>query len=291
MSIYKRSDSSFKLLSKVHGLIYVLNERLTKKIPQDVKLRKYINQSLGWFDGSMEDLGDELKLNFSIDKVPFQIFLRKDSSDANVFIQCILNREYDIVASMAKSLPDRPVRIVDGGANIGVAAIHFNCALGKQCEIVCIEPLDSNADHLQKILDTNEYANVQVIRKGLWNKMAHLKPAKEHKPGLEWGFTLVETDNPTESVIEVTTIKDIMSAKGWTGIDVLKLDIEGAEAVIFNDDDCLKSFLPATKIITIEVHADFISREAVISKLKAFGFVTFETGEHVVGVNTNSSEN
>ena len=290
MSIYKRSDLSFKFLSKVHGLIYVVSERLTKKIPKDVTLRKYINQSLGWFGGSMEDLGNEIKLNFSLDKVPFVIFLRKDSSDANVFIQCILNREYDIVASMAKSLSNKPLRIIDGGANIGVAAIHFNCALNRNCEIVCIEPLDANADHLEKIMAANNYTNISVIRKGLWNKMTHLRPKTMHHPGMEWAFTLEETDKPDESVITVTTIKGIMTEKGWTGIDVLKMDIEGAEAVIFNDDECLASFLPKTKIITIEVHADFISRDKVRSKLQTAGFAVFETGEHVVGVNTKLVE-
>ncbi len=187
---------------------------------------------------------------------------------------------------MAKSLTNRPLRIIDGGANIGVAAIHFNCVLEQDCEIICIEPLDSNADHLSKNVEINRYKNITIVRKGLWNKITQLKPKIEHQLGMEWGFTLEETSNPKESIVEVTTIKDIMVERKWTGIDVLKMDIEGAEAFIFNDDKCLASFLPYTKIITIEVHSDFIPRDTVRSKLQSTGFVVFETGEHVVGVNT-----
>lgn len=291
MGIFRHSEFTFKTVSKLHGLLYRLNQDLNKKIPVDIQLRKYLTQSIGWVNGSMEDLGTEIKLGYKINSVPFNIFLRKDSSDANVFIQCILNREYDIISSLAQTFRgEKPLRIVDAGANIGVAAIHFNCAFNGECEVVCIEPLDANADQLEKNLQANNYSNISVVRKGLWNKMAHLKPIKEHRAGAEWGFALEETTDPKESVIEVTTIRDIMSDKNWAGIDLLKIDIEGAEAVIFNDDACLKSFLPATKLITIEVHAKFISKEAVREKLQNFGFAVFETGEHLVGVNTAQKE-
>jgi FkbM family methyltransferase len=291
MGIFRHSEFTFKTVSKLHGLLYRINQDLNKKIPVDIQLRKYLTQSIGWVNGSMEDLGEAIKLTYEINSVPFKILLRKDSSDANVFIQCILNREYDIISSLAHTFRgENPLRIIDAGANIGVAAIHFNCAFNRECEIMCIEPLDANAELLEKNLQANSYSNISVVRKVLWNKMAYLKPITEHRKGAEWGFALEETNDPKESAIEVTTIRDIMSDKNWTGIDLLKIDIEGAEAVIFNDEECLKSFLPHTKLITIEVHSKFISKESIREKLQAHGYAVFETGEHLVGVNTVQKE-
>lgn len=59
-------------------------------------------------------------------------------------------------------------------------------------------------------------------------------------------------DSQTEGAVKAVSIKDIMEQYSFDRIDILKIDIEGAEIELFknNYDD----WLPSVRVLIIELH-------------------------------------
>ena len=90
-------------------------------------------------------------------------------------------------------------------------------------------------------LDKFSYVNV-----GLWDKKTQLKFYKQYNKNYV-SQSLIENMFGTEyDIVNTDTIKNIMNAFGHTEIDLMKLDIEGAEIKTINkmlDDNIFPKYL------------------------------------------------
>lgn len=111
--------------------------------------------------------------------------------------------------------------VVDVGAYPGDYAVFASRKIGKKGKIICFEPDPYNRKILKKNLELENLNNFIIIPKGLWNKNTNLKLENE-------GFrsSLSEKDN---GGIEVTKLDDELKKIKIEKIDVLKMDVEGAE--------------------------------------------------------------
>jgi len=71
----------------------------------------------------------------------------------------------------------------------------------------------------------------------------------------------------------------------WTHIDILKIDIEGAERFVFANKESAEKFLPLVKFIVLEIHDEYNIRDSTCSLLAKFNFSFFESGEFTIAVN------
>ncbi len=123
----------------------------------------------------------------------------------------------------------RPV-VIDGGANIGISVLYFKC-LYPDCEIHCFEPYDVAYSYLEKNVRDNKFRNVSLHREAIGSE--------------EWRLSLfIPGDNIINaSVIETGAMPSIvvqsisLSAflQQFDRIDLVKLDVEGAESEIIGD--------------------------------------------------------
>ncbi|MCU0333865.1 MAG: FkbM family methyltransferase [Chitinophagaceae bacterium] len=144
-------------------------------------------------------------------------------------------------------LPFEPRTIIDAGANIGLAAVYFANRF-PAAQIVSIEPSDFNYPWLLK--NTEHYPNVHALQGGLWGYPAHLQLV-DHGRG-HTSFEVKEVPPDTPGSLQAYSIPQLMQMQGWDSIDLLKLDIEGAEKhVISHGAD---EWLPRTKFIAVELH-------------------------------------
>lgn len=166
----------------------------------------------------------------------------------------------------ADHLPQRPQRIMDLGANIGMGAIYMACQF-PGAEFICVEPDPRNLPLLERNLRANS-VNAKVVSAAIGPAQGHLN--------LRFG------DDPTCSALEsspmhqlsdtvsvkIQTIPALLEESGWPEIDLLKIDIEGTE------DDLLarhNEWLGRVKAIIMEIHPN-TSRERLNGFVAPFGF-------------------
>lgn len=205
-----------------------------------------------------------------------------DSSDILVFDQVFILQEYSIVRELLSQLGTKEINIIDAGANIGLTTLYLLEYL-PQSNVALIEPDRQNL----KILINNLSKNQDLIKYSLFPNALSSKLGKQFKTvrsfrdANDWAVTTVEA---TDGEVFSITVDEIISSKKWQIIDLLKIDIEGAEAELFSDPQNLK-FLEKVKILAIEIHDEFNCRQLIEDTLKSFGFLIFHSGELTIGVN------
>jgi FkbM family methyltransferase len=143
---------------------------------------------------------------------------------------------------------DRPIRnIVDGGANIGVETARF-LHHHPQAEIVALEAERENFDLLSRNFGSCE--RVKLIHAGLWPIATHLTVVSDIGRHPD-AFHVIETEATADSIPSIT-ISQILEKTGWNQIDILKLDIEGAEDELFSRLE--PKWMEHVNAIIIETH-------------------------------------
>lgn len=167
-------------------------------------------------------------------KYPF--FCRAGSSDFKIFRDFFLKSDY----ADANIIPSK---IIDGGANIGAFTVLFKRKY-PHCHIVAIEPDEDNCKLFKR--NTDHLANVELIKGGLASKSGR-KLRISNPDHAEYSYI---TEFAVEGVPSIS-IQEIMKMKKWEEIDIVKIDIEGAEKELLSDNI---EWIKRTKVIIIEVH-------------------------------------
>lgn len=79
-----------------------------------------------------------------------------------------------------------------------------------------------------------KFEKIVYLEKGLWNKRDTLKFYKPVNEKYVSHTLIKDMYSPNYENVEVDAIKNIMDSHGHVAIDVLKLDIEGAEIAVLN---------------------------------------------------------
>ena len=175
------------------------------------------------------------------------IRLRSRSSDIDVFEEVCVRRAY----TTDRLEQYRPRVIVDAGANIGITSVYF-ANLYPYARIISIEPEHSNYELLCK--NTEAYPQITPLRAALWKRDSNL--LVENPGGGFWSFRVRDALAVQESTCSVAgiTVDSICHRFGFDVIDLLKIDIEGAEDELFSGD---VSWLGRTRQLIIELHDRF----------------------------------
>ena len=143
-------------------------------------------------------------------------------------------------------------RILDVGANIGMTAVWFHAWL-PESEIACVEPDPRNLELLSINLAANGmHARVLPVAAAQQSGQAQLAI------GLETGWSCLKDDGAHrhERSVPVTTrrIADILDDLGWAKVDLIKLDIEGAERALLRG---CRDWIGRVGQIVLERHQNF----------------------------------
>jgi FkbM family methyltransferase len=170
----------------------------------------------------------------------YPVFLRKNTSDADVFREIFLHKIYRFDGHPLKT-------IIDGGSNIGLSVIDFK-ARYPSSKVYAIEPDDSNYSILiQNVAGLGD--DVITLRSALWNSNCFLK----FKDGeaAHWMKEVEECNSQETGAVEAVSLNWIVDHYGLERIDLVKLDVEGAEQAIFHAN---YEWIGKTKFIIVELH-------------------------------------
>lgn len=165
--------------------------------------------------------------------------LRLQTSDAQVCEEVLLGRGYFF------PVPFPPRTIVDAGANCGVSSVFYANQF-PQAKIWAIEPEPSNYAALVK--NAEKYPNITPIRGALWSTDGEVElfsPALKFQDWGKWGFA-VKPGHGCRALTMPTLMREI----GVDAIDILKIDVEGAEREIFSDP----VWIDRVRVLAIELH-------------------------------------
>lgn len=199
------------------------------------------------------------------------LVIRKNTSDIRVFRCIFVNKELHLPVKI------EPKVIVDGGAYTGLSCLFFYDTY-PTAKIFAIEPEKSNFETLR--LNIQSYKNIIPINAGLWSKKTSLKIV-DNEIG-KWGFSLLEVEDENSCDIKAITLSDVLEENQIETIDILKLDIEGAEKELFSFN--YESWLEKVNILIIELHDRYIEgcSKAVYQAMNNKDWKEFKKGEKVI---------
>jgi FkbM family methyltransferase len=207
-------------------------------------------------------------ISLTLPGLKHQVKMRSQTSDKRTFKKIFLDREYDINLSFI------PKFILDAGAYIGLSPIYFSLKY-PEAKIVCIEPSESN---YQLLIQNAQSPNITCIKGAVWSHSGrvNLIDSINHN-----GYQVIETEHGS---IKAYSIEEIMLMHEMTHIDILKLDVEGAELEIFSRG--FENWLLNTKVIMIELHDRKKSEcsEVFYNAINRYGFKYYSKGENEIAI-------
>lgn len=228
--------------------------------------------------GLAEGLSLYIKLkNFQIDsittsKLKYKVHLRPGSVDNCVFKQIFLKQDLNIPI-----LDEIEVkRALDIGANIGMSSLYLANKF-PDAKIIGIEPDTSNGEMFKKNL--SHFPNVDFMLGAIRGDNKNVK-IMDYGKG-ESGYVTEENINGFPAI----TIGDILLKYKWDMVDVIKMDIEGSEKSVF-ENNC-ENWLPKTKVLLVELHERKVSGCTKIfnDAVSKYNFKRSKSGEYEVLVN------
>ncbi|MDR3457772.1 MAG: FkbM family methyltransferase [Verrucomicrobiae bacterium] len=183
-----------------------------------------------------------------VPRIAHPVQMRFGTSDAWALKEVLLDGEYDFLPAIS------PKIIIDAGANIGLAAIFFANKF-PDALVYALEPEESNFNLLKT--NTAPYPQIKPLKTALWNENKQIKLFDSS--GGHWGVTTHDVDaNPQTQLgqVEAVTLDGLMQKLNVDQVDILKIDIEGAEKEVFENS---KKWIGKVQIIMVELHERYRS--------------------------------
>lgn len=206
------------------------------------------------------------------------IAIRRATSDYEVVRQVFLEKEYAPLDHLADV-----ETVLDLGANVGYASAWFLSHFPR-AQVLAVEPDPENFAQLTRNLRAYG-ARARRVRAGAWSHRCGLRIARApYRDGRAWARQ-VEPCGPGEAPefpgLDVPALLDLA---GWRRVSVLKVDIEGAEVVLFGEG--ADRWLGAVDAFAVELHDDsaFGSGSTAFARaIEGRGFVLSTSGELTIG--------
>lgn len=176
------------------------------------------------------------------------LWIRPRTGDLFIFHEVFANQCYRIPTAL---LSDART-VVDLGANIGLTTL-FLSQLFPDARYICVEPNPSNAAVLRRNVDWLG-DHVVVIESAIANYSGNISFTDSD---WSWGGHIVPGETACR-VVPCLSLDDLLTLHHIQSVDLLKVDTEGAERLIFSArPECLRN----VRCIVIELHNGYAFSE------------------------------
>jgi len=228
------------------------------------------------------------KIGFRLKKTPFYeiledykypVCLRPATSDPSVFRQIFVQQEYSCLTD------SQDVKlVVDCGAYVGYSSIYF---LNKfpDTYVIALEPDRNNFEACHRNL--RPYGKrAMLIPAALWSHPTEMVVCRgQYRDGREWATQVRECRPGEMGDIKAFDLSGLLSTTRFERIDILKIDIEGAELEVFGRT--APKWLKSVRNIVIELHNDDCEK-AFFRALSGFRYDLSKSGELTVCKNISA---
>ena len=203
-----------------------------------------------------------------------KISLREVGSDILTFDEVIKEEVYKGVLTHLRHCET----IIDLGANIGLTSLYFGSHYPSS-KLFAVEP---NPDTYE-ILTSNlkqliEVGRCRTLKVAVWGDEKTLVADSSRPTGHYSAFATKEASKEGgEAIINGLPIQKIISSSGFHRIDLLKVDIEGAEVELFKGD---LGWLRRVRTIAIEFHNGSREASRFDEIMRSYDFHVYDHDRH-----------
>lgn len=220
---------------------------------------------------------DQISFSIIPKDSPIKIELRCNQSDLYTFAEIFLR---DVYQDGISHVPEKVTSFVDLGAHIGLTSLLFSLSF-PNVRVVCVEPVLENVSVLRRNMILNNLSwNIIQKAVGTVNGTREFYGSQWWSSGTivpEVGKARISDPQRPECFlalppfnVEVITIDSLLKSIHIDFVDVLKIDIEGAEALIINEN---ANWLSQVGLILLDIHQKYIDPKPLLKTLSNFGFV------------------
>lgn len=249
----KNLQRARRSMGLANTLRYILKTKIVKPI-----YRISTENGAGYKTGTLQT--NQLKAS---------VLFRYNSSDISVFSQIFVIDEYRPLNDL------KNVKfIVDCGAYVGYSSAYFLSRF-PEARVIAVEPDKKNFQLLKQNLGAYG-SRVDPINAAVWASNTGVK-VSERAIGEEgeWVTTVRECREGEEPDVQAINIETLLARCGSDTIDILKIDIEGAECVLFSGGP---DWVNKVRAFAIELHNEEC-RQAFYSALGSEKFSYSVCGE------------
>jgi len=207
----------------------------------------------------------------------YPLRLRPRSSDPAAFFQIFILDEYACLDGAAKV-----DLVIDAGANVGCSSAYFLSRF-PDCRVIAVEPEAENCAQLRRNLAP--YGDrAEVVQAGIWPRPARLVMAEEiYRDGRAWSRQVRECRAGEPGEMDGIDIASLLARSGAERISILKMDIEGTEALVFAGGH--RAWIDRVDTLLIELHEDSVfgrGSEVFYPAIEGQDFSITQSGELTV---------
>jgi FkbM family methyltransferase len=199
-----------------------------------------------------------------------RVMLRPYTTDYDVMLETFMGQFH------VEPVKARPRTIFDLGANIGLTMAHY-AVLYPEAQILGVELDAGNFAMCQQ--NTAPYRDrCTALCGAVWKEDGEVSYGR--RQGFEWGFAVGSAQEDEQVTAPAFSMDSLFERCGWSTVDFVKMDIEGAERDVLRDAE---RWAPKVASIGVEVHAPYTVEECE-HDLQQLGFKTARLSSHGAGV-------
>lgn len=181
--------------------------------------------------------------------------VRLGTTDAHVMEEIFFHGEYD---PLLKRHPKQVEQVVDLGANVGLSLRQWRRSL-PNARVLAVEPDERNMSvcrfNAELGGDTSKCSFVQACISATPGMV------RLDRSGGEWGLRMSRAagdDSANDQPVKAITMMQLLGEQGIDRIDLLKCDIEGAEAEVFSN---CSDWISHVRHLVVELHHPYDRRQ------------------------------
>ncbi len=121
---------------------------------------------------------------------------------------------------------------VDIGANVGVYSLFVAALGGPRTRILAVEPQPEVFERLTQNISLNPFGSIKAVACAVADKPGQLTLFLDARNKGEASVKFIANGQASAIRVPAVTLSGLLEAEGFTRIDAMKLDVEGAEDLI-----------------------------------------------------------
>jgi FkbM family methyltransferase len=208
--------------------------------------------------------------------MPGDVWVRHGTSDLRTLAEVVFARVYRPVVEAVPGCE----YVLDLGANVGLASRFFAAAY-PTCRLLAVEPDERNLALYRRNMGCVPAARWEVLRAAVWRAdepVALGLPPDGPDYGAGFDSIRVGPDHGSGGpTVPGLTPATLIERSGFPRVDLLKMDVEGAEAELFRGDT---GWLDRVRAVAVEFHGDSRERSGFDAAVTDRGFAVRTLNEH-----------